>query len=58
MINAHVALGSQEIQVTLQDGRPSRAQIRGIDMQTDIAVIHVNYVDLPAPEMAKPLRQR
>jgi S1-C subfamily serine protease len=53
MTNSHVVLGSQEIQVTLQDGRTSRAQVRGIDAKTDIAVIHVNYVGLPVPEMAK-----
>ena len=53
MTNSHVVLGSQEIQVTLQDGRTSREQVRGIDMKTDIAVIHVNYEDLPVPEMAK-----
>ncbi|MGZ7133491.1 MAG: S1C family serine protease [Halobacteriota archaeon] len=53
MTNSHVVLGSQEIQVTLQDGRTSRAQVRGIDTKTDIAVIHVEYEDLPVPEMAK-----
>jgi len=53
MTNAHVVLGAQEIQVTLQDGRTSRAQVRGVDTKTDIAIIHVDYDDLPAPEMAK-----
>jgi S1-C subfamily serine protease len=53
MTNSHVVLGSQEIQVTLQDGRTSRAHVRGIDTKTDIAVIHVDYEDLPVPEMAK-----
>jgi len=53
MTNSHVVLGSQEIQVTLQDGRTSHADVRGIDMKTDIAVIHVDYDDLPVPEMAK-----
>jgi serine protease Do len=53
MTNSHVVLGAQEIQVTLQDGRTSRAQVRGIDTKTDIAVIHVDYHDLPVPEMAK-----
>lgn len=53
MTNAHVVLGADEIQVTLQDGRTSRAEVRGIDTMTDIAVIHVDYHDLPVPEMAK-----
>ncbi len=53
MTNAHVVLGANEIQVTLQDGRTSRAEMRGIDTMTDIAVIHVDYHTLPVPEMAK-----
>jgi serine protease Do len=53
MTNSHVVLGAREIQVTLQDGRTSRAQVRGIDTQTDIAVIHADYHDLPVPDMAK-----
>lgn len=53
MTNAHVVLGANEVQVTLQDGRTSRAEVRGVDTMTDIAVIHVDYHDLPVPEMAK-----
>jgi S1-C subfamily serine protease len=44
-------LGAQELQVTLQYRRTSRAQVRGIDTKTDIAVIHVDYRDLPEPQM-------
>jgi serine protease Do len=39
--------------VTLQDGRKSRAEVRGIDTMTDVAVIHVGYYDLPVRETAK-----
>jgi serine protease Do len=53
MTNSHVVLGAQEIQVTLQDGRTARAQVRGVDTKTDIAVIKVDYRGLPVPEMAK-----
>lgn len=53
MTNAHVVLGANEVQVTLQDGRTSRAEVCGVDTMTDIAVIHVDYHDLPVPEMAK-----
>jgi S1-C subfamily serine protease len=53
MTNSHVVLGAREIQVTLQDGRTSRAQVRGIDVKTDIAVLHVGHHDLPVPQMAK-----
>jgi len=53
MTNAHVVLGANEVQVTLQDGRTSRAEVRGVDTMTDIAVIHVDYHDLPVSEMAK-----
>ncbi|MGZ4911938.1 MAG: S1C family serine protease [Halobacteriota archaeon] len=52
--NAHVVLGSQVIQVTTSDGRTARADVRGVDAMTDVAVLHVNLDDhLPVPTMAQ-----
>jgi serine protease Do len=46
LTNAHVVLGSQEIKVTLEDGRTFPGELRGIDVIMDIAVIHIDAGDL------------
>ena len=52
--NAHVVLGAQAIQVTTNDGRTARANVRGVDPMTDVAVIHADLEDhLPVPEIAQ-----
>jgi serine protease Do len=53
LTNAHVVLGSSDIKVTLEDGRTFPAEIRGIDTMMDLAVIKIEGIDLPVPEMAK-----
>ncbi|MBA1341494.1 MAG: hypothetical protein C5S40_05075 [ANME-2 cluster archaeon] len=53
LTNAHVVLGSSDIKVTLEDGRSFPAQLRGMDTMMDLAVIKIEAVDLPVPEMAK-----
>ncbi|VVB90119.1 Trypsin-like peptidase domain protein [uncultured archaeon] len=53
LTNAHVVLGSQEIKVTLEDGRIFPAGIKGLDTVMDLAVIKIDASDLPVPEMAK-----
>lgn len=53
LTNAHVVLGSSDIKVTLEDGRSFTAQVRGMDTMMDLAVIKIDAVDLPVPEMAK-----
>ncbi len=52
LTNAHVVLGSQEIKVTLEDGRIFPGEIRGIDTIKDMAVIRIKASGLPVPEMA------
>ncbi|MCZ7402368.1 MAG: trypsin-like peptidase domain-containing protein [Candidatus Methanoperedens sp.] len=52
LTNAHVVFGSQEIKVTLEDGRIFPAEIRGIDTMKDLAVIRIKASGLPVPEMA------
>ena len=52
LTNAHVVLGSSDINVTLEDGRYFPAKLRGIDTMMDLAVIKIEGTDLPVPEMA------
>ncbi len=40
--NNHVIDGAEVIEVTLADGREYRAEVRGADLMTDIAVIKIN----------------
>ncbi|MDP2767814.1 MAG: trypsin-like peptidase domain-containing protein [Candidatus Methanoperedens sp.] len=53
LTNAHVVLGSQEIKVSLEDGRTFPGELRGIDVIMDLTVIHIDAGDLPVPEMAE-----
>jgi len=66
--NAHVVLGAQKVQVTILErsasapGRPGgpetvrrkalRAELVGLDMETDIALLKVSEKDLPALKLA------
>ncbi len=52
LTNAHVVVGSQEIKVTLEDGRIFPGKVRGLDMLMDLAVIGIEAKSLPVPEMA------
>ena len=52
LTNAHVVVGSQEIKVTLEDGRIFPGMVRGLDMLMDLAVISIEAKSLPVPEMA------
>ncbi|MDF1532102.1 MAG: trypsin-like peptidase domain-containing protein [Methanosarcinales archaeon] len=53
LTNAHVVLGSSEINVTLDDGRTLPGVLKGIDTMMDLAVINIDADGLPVPEMAK-----
>jgi Do/DeqQ family serine protease len=48
LTNAHVINKATAIQITLADGRQTRASIVGIDRETDLAVLKVNLKNLPA----------
>ena len=48
LTNAHVIEKAQDIQVTLTDGRQTRAEVIGIDKETDLAVLKIQMEDLPA----------
>ena len=41
LTNAHVIKDKDDIQVTLYDGRQTKAKIIGIDTDTDLAVLHI-----------------
>jgi serine protease DegS len=48
LTNNHVIDGADEIRVLLADGRSSRATVVGSDVDTDLAVLHVDIDDLPS----------
>ena len=46
--NAHVIRDADEVLVTLADGRQSRAQVVGVDNDTDLAVLKIGLDHLPS----------
>ena len=48
LTNNHVIDGADEIQVLLADGRKIRASVVGTDVDTDLAVLHIDADNLPA----------
>ncbi|NOY62605.1 MAG: trypsin-like serine protease, partial [Gammaproteobacteria bacterium] len=47
LTNNHVIEGADEIQVALNDGRTTQAQVVGTDPETDIAVLFIKLDELP-----------
>ena len=50
--NAHVIEGSEEVEVTLKDGRTFKGEVMGTDSMTDVGVIKIDAQDLPAVKIA------
>ncbi len=48
LTNAHVVDGSDQVKVTLKDGRTLEGKVMGSDSLTDVAVIKINAENLPA----------
>ena len=46
--NAHVINGADEILVTLIDGRQTKAEIIGVDQETDLALLQIQLNSLPS----------
>jgi serine protease DegS len=52
LTNNHVIQGADSIQVSLQDGRTSNAEVVGTDPETDIALLKINLDNLPVITVA------
>ncbi|MCT7950599.1 trypsin-like peptidase domain-containing protein [Ancylothrix sp. C2] len=48
LTNAHVVAGADEVTVTLKDGRQFEGKVLGSDPLTDVAVVKIEAVNLPA----------
>ncbi len=52
LTNAHVVAGSDQVKVTLKDGRTYEGEVMGTDSLTDVAVIKIEAEELPAVTFA------
>ncbi len=52
LTNGHVVEDAKQVRVRLQDGRQFEAEIRGVDSQSDLAVLKVDARGLPAARFA------
>ena len=52
LTNAHVVAGSDQVKVTLKDGRTYEGKVMGTDSLTDVAVIKIEAEELPAVTFA------
>jgi serine protease Do len=50
--NNHMVGGAEKVTVELSDGRTFKAEVRGADESTDIAVVKIDAEDLPHLELA------
>jgi serine protease DegS len=58
LTNNHVIADADEIQVLLQDGRSTRAEVVGIDKDTDLAVLRIELKNLPSIAISAAEQQR
>jgi serine protease Do len=58
LTNGHVVEDAQSIQVRLRDGRSFRAKLRGVDPQSDLAVIKIEAARLPVAVLADSTKTR
>ncbi|MFN0066147.1 MAG: trypsin-like peptidase domain-containing protein, partial [Limisphaerales bacterium] len=58
LTNRHVVENAAEVQVELQDGRKFKAEVRGADPHSDIAVLKVDATGLPAATLGDSARLR
>jgi serine protease Do len=58
MTNAHVVDGADELLVTLPDKREFKARVVGVDKRTDVAVVKIDALGLPAVRIGDASRIR
>jgi serine protease Do len=58
LTNRHVVEDAETIQVRLKDGRVFKASVRGVDPQSDVAVLQIEATGLPAAKLADSSKTR
>jgi len=58
LTNRHVVEEAEKIEVRLKDGRTFKATVRGMDPQSDVAVIKIEAQGLPAARLADSTKTR
>lgn len=58
LTNGHVIEDAESVSVRLQNGKTYRATVRGVDPQSDVAVIKIEAQGLPAAELADSAQTR
>jgi serine protease Do len=53
MTNNHVVQNAERIRVRFEDGREFDAEVTGTDPQSDVAIIHIPDLEVPALELAR-----
>jgi len=56
--NRHVVEDAERIEVRLKDGRKFPATVRGVDAQSDVAVLKIDATNLPVAKLADTARTR
>jgi serine protease Do len=52
LTNRHVVEDAEKIEVRLKDGRTFKAEVRGVDAPSDVAVVKIEAKDLPVARLA------
>ncbi len=58
LTNAHVVENAERIEIRLRDGRRLRAEVRGVDTDSDLAVLKVEETGLPAAKLGESAKVR
>ena len=58
LTNGHVVEDAESVRVRLNDGRTFKATVRGIDPQSDLAVVKIEATGLPVAKLADSTRTR
>ncbi len=58
LTNGHVVENAESIQVRLQDGRTFKGKIRGVDPQSDVAVVQIEAKGLPVARLGDSTKTR